>query len=200
MWAYGAAFSSIECVSIRVSLCYTRLPGVVWPFLCPLYACGARRLHPRQQNLLLSLEIPLVLAEIGIFLLLLLLTSHNSSVLFPVFFFLIFFFFSMPVTDPRCQIAAAAGCMTDPLGCSWVNTPGLILAVSYRWYADDFSDLSCFSNASSFFFFPSFIPSLLHRSWKFNLGEILRVLCTGSVHPKDGLSVHYSFYITKWFN
>lgn len=83
---------------------------------------------------------------------LLLLTSHNSSVLFPVFFFLIFFFFSMPVTDPRCQIAAAAGCMTDPLGCSWVNTPGLILAVSYRWYADDFSDLSCFSNASSFFF------------------------------------------------
>lgn len=102
----------------------------------------------------------------------------------------------MPVTDPRCQIAAAAGCVTDPLGCSWVNTPGLILAVSYRWYADDFSELSCFSNASSFFFFLSFIL-VIHRAWKFSLEEILHILCTRSVDPKDDLSVHYSFYITK---
>jgi len=57
----------------------------------------------------------------------------------------------MPVTDPRCQIAAAAGCMADPLGCSWMNTPGLILAVSSRWSADYFCELSCSSNASGFF-------------------------------------------------
>lgn len=52
-------------------------------------------------------------------------------VVFVCLFVVGFFCFSVPVTDPRCQIAAAAAvCMADPSGCSWVSTPGLILAVS----------------------------------------------------------------------
>lgn len=129
-----------------------------------------------------------------------LLASHNSSFLYPLFLLLlvVVFFFLMPVTDPRCQMAAAADCMADPLGCSWVSTPGLILAVSYRWSADYFSELSCSSNASRFFLPFSYSGNtwgLKIHSWR-NLSCIVYKVCGSKRWP----CVHYSFYIAKWFN
>lgn len=136
------AFSNID-ISWIVLLLYSHLSGLISPCIYALhkdsiFICSCNKIYFSRNN-----------TSSG---------GDRTDLLLPLFFFVgelttlfFFFFFAMTVKNPRCQIAAAAGCMADPLGCSWVSTPGLILAVSCRWSADCFSELSCSSNASSFF-------------------------------------------------
>ena len=121
---------------------------------------------------------------------LLLLTSHNSSILSPPLFFLFVCFFLFNASY-RSQMSNGSSSWLhgNPLGCSWVSTPGFILAVSYGWSADYFSELSCSSNASSFFLSFSYSGntwSLKIQPWR-NLSCIVYKVCGSKGWPMCAL-------------